>query len=232
MTLVTAAVKLLVPPPLVRRIRRHFFSQFTAEATAARQAAVAETPKVILEAHHVMNSKMLPSRRGLLEMLPKGGVIAELGVNEGDFSAQILEVCQPRELHLVDIWGCERYHGGLFERVTRRFQPQIDAGVVHLHRMLSLEAAGRFKDATFDMVYIDTVHDYPNTRDELRAYAPKVKADGLLAGHDYSMGNWVAAWRYGVIEAVHEFARDHDWQIAALTVNYPEGPSFALRRGG
>jgi hypothetical protein len=224
--------KAIVPPPVRRRIRHHFYNQFTAEATAARQAAVDETPKVVLEARHIANSRLLPSRRDLLAPLPKGGVIAELGVNEGDFSAQILEICQPRELHLVDIWGSDRYHGGLFERVTRRFQPQIDAGVVHIHRMLSLEAADRFEDETFDMVYIDTVHDYVNTRDELRSYAPKVKSDGLLAGHDYSMGNWVAAWRYGVIEAVHEFVRDHSWEIAALTVNYPEGPSFALRRGG
>ena len=70
---------------------------------------------------------------------------------------------------------------------------------------MSTDAIGDFEDSTFDWIYIDTDHSYELTYKELRGYAPKVKPDGIIAGHDYSMGNWIDAYRYGVIEAVNEF---------------------------
>ena len=63
---------------------------------------------------------------------------------------------------------------------------------------------------------------------ELRAYAPKLRPGGIMAGHDYSMGNWVKGFRYGVIEAVHEFCVEHDWELRYLTVQRLERPSFAI----
>ena len=68
------------------------------------------------------------------------------------------------------------------------------------------------------------------TAAELRAYAPKLKPGGIMAGHDYSMGNWVKGFRYGVIEAVHEFCVEHDWELRYLTVQRLERPSFAISR--
>ena len=65
---------------------------------------------------------------------------------------------------------------------------------------------------------------------ELLAYAPKLKPGGIMAGHDYSMGNWVKGFRYGVIEAVHEFCVEHDWELRYLTVQRLERPSFAISR--
>ena len=70
----------------------------------------------------------------------------------------------------------------------------------------------------------------PQTAAELRAYAPKLKPGGIMAGHDYSMGNWVKGLRYGVIEAVHEFCVEHDWELRYLTVQRLERPSFAISR--
>lgn len=52
----------------------------------------------------------------------------------------------------------------------------------------------------------------------------------MIAGHDYTIGNWVEGYRYGVIEAVHEFCVENDWRISYLTVDTTEGRSFAITR--
>jgi hypothetical protein len=64
----------------------------------------------------------------------------------------------------------------------------------------------------------------------LEVYARTIKWGGIIAGHDYSKGNMINGYRYGVIEAVHEFCIAHNWELLYLTVDYPEVPSFAIRR--
>ena len=44
------------------------------------------------------------NRDDMLSWLPKGSAIAEVGVFAGAFSRQILDICQPRSLHLIDLW--------------------------------------------------------------------------------------------------------------------------------
>lgn len=195
-----------------------------------REARVRELPSVRLTERHMRNCQLVLDRARLLQRLPHWGTVAELGVDRGDFSAQILRTCEPRTLHLVDLWNSERYHDGLFEQTQGRFAQEIACGRVHIHRKGSLEAADDFADAHFDWIYVDTDHSYATTARELRRYAPKVKADGLIAGHDYLMGNWVSGYRYGVIEAVHEFCVQEGWELAFLTADPTESPSFAIRR--
>ena len=68
------------------------------------------------------------------------------------------------------------------------------------------------------------------TREELVKYASKVKRDGIIAGHDYTMGNWDSLNRYGVIEAVHEFCVKYGWELVYLTLESAENQSFAIKR--
>ena len=65
----------------------------------------AQIPKVELEEKHISNAKLILTREKLLELLPKGGTVAELGVDNGDFSQKILSINQPEKLYLVDFWG-------------------------------------------------------------------------------------------------------------------------------
>lgn len=52
---------------------------------------------------------------------------------------------------------------------------------------------------TFDLIYIDTSHDYETTRDTILAALPRVGPTGILAGDDFSdEGTW------GVKKAVTE----------------------------
>ena len=157
-------------------------------------------------------------------------MVAELGVNRGKFSEVIIEVTKPRVLHLVDIWEKDRYHEGLYSEVSEKFRDRIESGNVQIHRGLSTEASTEFLDEYFDMIYIDTDHSYNTTRDELLAYAPKIREGGIIAGHDYSMGNWIKSYRYGVIEAVHEFCLKFNWELCYLTADPLENQSFAIRK--
>ena len=181
-------------------------------------------------AEHLQNANLLPARADLLKCLPQGGVVAELGVNKGDFSNEIIQLCSPRKLHLVDIWGSERYHEGLRKSVEQRFQSRINEGSVQIHVGLSTAVADEFPDNYFDWVYIDTDHSYQTTLEELRLYAPKVRKGGFIAGHDYITGNWNGMVRYGVKEAVTLFCVEQNYELVYLTMETWFNPSFAIRK--
>jgi len=183
-----------------------------------------------LLAKHLEGAQLLPTRMELLDVLPKGGVIAELGVDQGDFSQEILKRCSPEHLALVDWWSTARYGEDKNKAVHARFSSELENGAVSITLGNSIEVAPSFPDDHFDCVYIDTSHGYDVTKAELEAYAPKVKVGGYLSGHDYVIGNWTSRIRYGVIEAVHEFCVQYNWRFVYLTMECPDHPSFAIQR--
>ena len=202
---------------LIRSLKINFFGE-------------KQMPRVPLTKKHMENCELLLDRLEMLSKLKKRGKIAEIGVDQGEFSELILKVTEPDLLHLVDIWDSKRYHGGLFKKVTSKFKNLIDLESIQIHRKLSTDAADDFEDDYFDWIYIDTTHSYDTTREELVKYAPKIKHDGIIAGHDYTMGIWSSLNRYGVIEAVHEFCVKYEWELVYLTVEPTENQSFAIRR--
>ena len=189
-----------------------------------------QMPKVPLARKHMKNCELLLDRLEMLSKLKKGGKVAEIGVAQGGFSELILKITEPDLLHLVDVWNSKTYHAGLFKKVADKFKNLIDEGRIQILRKLSTDAAEDFDDNYFDWIYIDTDHSYATTREELVKYAPKVKHDGIIAGHDYTMGIWISLNRYGVIEAVHEFCVKYGWELVYLTVEPKENQSFAIRR--
>jgi hypothetical protein len=86
---------------------------------------------------------VLPNRNALLEALPKGGIAAEAGVADGDFSANILRLAQPQKLYLIDTWASARYQRGI-DRVRQRFAAEIGAGKVVVRQDTSTSALSAF----------------------------------------------------------------------------------------
>ena len=70
------------------------------------------------------------------------------------------------------------------------------AHVVTPHRMHSQEAALLYDNKSLDLVMIDAGHSYTDVLADIRAWLPKVKSGGTIAGDDY-------AWP-GVNQAVTE----------------------------
>lgn len=187
-------------------------------------------PSFRIESRHVNDCKLVANRIELLKRLPKQGIVAELGVDEGEFSSFIIEYCTPEKLHLIDTWSSRRYNDSKFSKVTSKFDRKIENGSVQIHRKLSTEASFEFNDYYFDWIYIDTDHRYRTTLNELYSFSKKVKKGGFIAGHDYVIGNWTKSIKYGVVEAVAEFCVKENWCIKYLTADYTENQSFALQK--
>jgi len=187
-------------------------------------------PRVNFRPRHVQNLVSLSDRTELLHHLPTEAIVAEIGVNEGDFSEKILSICRPQKLVLIDVWASKRYHGGLFDKVKSRFASQLQNQQMEIIRDLSFGAIASCPDQFFDWVYLDTDHTYSTTKRELELLRPKMKPGGIIAGHDYIIGNWDAGYRYGVIEAVREFCLAQNWEMIYLTHELDIPPSFAIRK--
>jgi len=195
-----------------------------------RQQHTALIPQISLQETHLEHARLITDRKALLQLIPKNGIVAELGVASGDYTSQILNISTPEKLHLIDIWHSERYNETLFNNVSTKFSSELSAGQVQIHRKLSTEAVDDFPDDYFDWIYIDTTHCYKGTKAELELYASKIKPGGIIAGHDYTMGNWNSLYRYGVMEAVHEFCVSHGWRMKYLTMDLCENQSFAIEK--
>ena len=161
-----------------------------------------------------------PGRWYALLAAPRGGICAEIGVWAGGFSARIVQLRKPRELHLIDPWLFaptlpERMYGGavatdqaymdaLMASVVKRFAN--DPGV-KVHRRSSLEGAQSFKDGYFDWVYLDGDHSQESVLADLKAWLPKVKNGGVIVCDDYT---WVDERRAPSVKtAIEIFMRDN-----------------------
>jgi hypothetical protein len=161
--------------------------------------------------------------------MPIGGVCAEIGVWEGDFSTRIIEVTKPRLLHLIDPWKYESgevyksaWYGGkkasnqeqmdaVYSHVAKRFATQIQAGTVVIHRSPSSDAVSAFEDGYFDWIYIDGNHLYEFVKLDLELWCPKVKRGGYITGDDYTEREdlW---FKGGVKKAVDEFSSRNNYE--------------------
>lgn len=216
----------LFPKQIWRRLRKEVLEA----EKLRRKEEDAALPKSTLEEKHIRNLKVLVDRGVLLDLLPKHAVVAEVGVDRGVFTEQILLRTQPAKLHLVDTWGTDRFNDTLMQGVQEKFKDQFAAGTLQINRGLSTEVLPTFADAYFDWLYIDTDHRYSTTRDELALAENKVKPGGVIAGHDYILGNWGSGMRYGVIEAVREFCLKRDWEMIYQTCEARGRLSYALRK--
>ncbi|MSR00685.1 MAG: class I SAM-dependent methyltransferase [Gammaproteobacteria bacterium] len=162
------------------------------------------------------------NRDFMFNILPKGGMVIEVGVFDGDFSERILAFNEPRHLHLVDPWSTKE-NGGLydgptqdfgskdaansalesqFQQVSRRFSGELAQGRLTMHRTLSYEAATLFPKSYFDWIYIDASHFYADVKRDLASFIPKLKPGGYITGDDYGRRG---IWDHGVTRAVDEF---------------------------
>ena len=156
------------------------------------------------------------------EVIPKAGVGAELGVYKGDFTRELLDLAEPQRLHLVDLWyvfGHEWHWGKKGERSTiaalkgilDRFENELVSGQVTLNIGDDLEILPTFPDHYFDWVYIDSIHVYEHTIQELAILRDKVKPDGIIAGDDWLPDPEHA--HHGVYRAVTEFLEREPFEL-------------------
>lgn len=125
--------------------------------------------------------------------------------------------------------GGDRYEKGLYE-VKRRFKSQIEKNIVEIRKGNSTDQLEYFEDEELDWVYIDTIHDYETTCNELELCHRKVKRNGFICGHDYTKYNVYSKMNYGVYDAVNNFMIKYGYELRYLTMEADELHSFCLTR--
>lgn len=175
------------------------------------------------------------TRNFLLSRLPKNAVGAEIGVWRGGFSARLLEQAQPRLLHLIDPWlhrSDDSHANALYGRaeqqqmdehyaaVCKRFEAEIAANRVQIHRATSAEAMSSIAPDSLDYVYVDGDHAFEGVSADLELSFGRVRPGGVICVDDHVLGKW---WGDGVVRAVNlflgkhadevELVMMHDWQV-------------------
>jgi predicted O-methyltransferase YrrM len=139
----------------------------------------------------------------------KLNVGAEIGVLNGDTSHFLLRAFPELTLLSIDPYlpydevaderSLERMK--LYERTAMQRLEEFGNRSV-MFKATSLDVAVELAPGVIDFAFIDAIHSYEATRDDMNAWFPKVRSGGLLAGHDF---RWT-----GVGKAVEEFCETHN----------------------
>jgi len=92
----------------------------------------------------------------------------------------------------------------------KEFGIQVDNWAFRLKD--SVAAAADFEDKTVSLWFLDTLHTYDKTKEELETWLPKMHPYGVMCGHDYFLyrhENLFLASQAGVHIAVDEFAKKY-----------------------
>lgn len=136
----------------------------------------------------------------LLNDLGLTNAAVEVGTHRGDFAKQLLDTWKGT-LHCVDPWSnppdYQKQAKFLWGNGNREedLVAAIDILNPHqgrfiLHRMLSSEAIKLFVDHELDFVHLDGNHEPPHVANDIENWWPKVRPDGILAGHDFICPNY------------------------------------------
>lgn len=157
----------------------------------------------------INNCKLIASRIHLLNILPKNGIVAEIGIGYGTFSEAIYEICNPKNLYLIDI---KKHKSNTLDNLLEKNNIEIKLGKSNIE-------LNKFQDGFFDWIYIDANHSYEYVIQDLNIANNKIKTDGLIICNDYIYYSHVENIKYGVIDAVNEFCIKNNYEIIFLALN-------------
>lgn len=204
-----------------------------------------------LEPEHLEGCRIFANRNVMMEFLAarvRGGTVAEIGVEYGDFSAFMIEKIKPAMFHAYDL-----FHLDLFTEYAHRRPRDILGMRSHKgfieHKFASEIAAGRFElfegdsaynlmkqpDHTYDLIYIDGDHRIAGVTKDVGAARLKVKPGGVLVFNDYSLWDCTREGEppatYGVVQCVNHLCVQHGWRMVGFALQRMMFCDVALVRG-
>lgn len=164
-----------------------------------RSAAALPSPATPAAPAHVLNevydaqmsealrllAQTFTRRDDVATLFREGGKGVELGVAAGDFSERILTRSKIGYLYSIDMWAGDRGHDmGQYRETITRLAPYRDRNAIF--RMRFDEALPLFEDHSLDFIYVDGyAHDGELNGQTFRAWYPKLRSGGIIAGDDY-----------------------------------------------
>jgi len=94
-------------------------------------------------------------------------------------------------------------NGSIYQEFMDNIEPVAD--VMNILVTTSLNASLCYDNETVDFVFIDASHEYEDVLADIKAWWPKIKKGGTLAGHDYN-----SPTHPGVTKAVNEVFDDFE----------------------
>lgn len=199
---------------------RRRFSQSLSTLAAASIAYHDRAPEI--PQHLLDKCRLLQNRNELVKLLPKNGVVAEIGTDKGAFARFILDNCQPQRLHLFEL-DPSRIEN---ENISKG----LKQGIISIHEGESASLVSSMPDDHFDWIYVDGDHLYEGVKKDILASAPKVKPGGYLVFNDYAVWSPVSMNRCGVARAVNEFCIANEWEVVFLAFQSMMYNDVALRK--
>jgi hypothetical protein len=154
--------------------------------------------------------------------------IAEIGVFEG-FNFNLMIQHNPEVAIGVDAWISDgipaRNDSGYTQERLNEMHNKVmemvkDKPFVKIYREYTHNAAERFPDNYFDLIYIDADHTYEGCLQDIKDWYPKVKSGGFVTGDDYTRARAkYTGVVFGVIEAVDEFFKEKNLTVYTLPRN-------------
>ena len=166
---------------------------------------------------------LIKDRRDIPPFLNKMAVekICEVGVKDGG-NFRTLLVPSVKVAVAIDIWTETGIKSQNDDSCAQQELDRQYMGLVNLSQRdprvqvikdFSLNCCGGFQDNYFDMVYIDADHTEEAVYADLLAWYPKVRAGGVLSGHDYCECTLGCGVKFGVIPAVNRFVKENNLSL-------------------
>lgn len=133
-------------------------------------------------------------------MLEQGyKTFVEVGCKEGRTTGHILKTVPDSHVIAIDPWMAdpapangdptrEDYKAWDFSKIEAEFWENVGENKDRctMVRKTSAEAADMGWAPTFDLVFIDALHDYESVKQDIALWWPKVRVGGMLALHDFN----------------------------------------------
>ncbi|MBE9127587.1 MULTISPECIES: class I SAM-dependent methyltransferase [unclassified Coleofasciculus] len=204
------------PQKLFIKTRQQFFQLMVNNYYKSQGSDWLNNPSILcaspLSSSHLKNCHVVESREKMLEHLPKGATVAEVGTQYGHFAEKIVSVTKPQKFHIIDI-DLSLLKRELNQGNKKLLQEKISDNKIEIHEGDSSSILKNFPDSYFDWIYIDGDHSYEGVKKDINEGFNKVKEDGLLIFNDYTIWSVAEMIPYGIPRAVNEFCIANDWEI-------------------
>lgn len=145
----------------------------------------------------------------------------EIGCYRGESTEMFLKSGAFKTLYCIDPWLPGYDNKDLasftdFNLVEADFDNRLEKykDIVKKIKAKSTDVVNFFDDGSIDFIYIDGCHQYEAVIEDLKNYFPKIKAGGMVCGHDYHYVDFP-----GVTKAIDEFFKkpplkeypEHSW---------------------